>query len=343
MSKKLHGSIIVTYRCNAKCNMCDVWKYPTRSKDEIKPELIEKLPEMFFANVTGGEPFIREDLPDIIEILRKKAKRVVISSNGFYTKRIIGLFEKFPDLGIRISIEGLPLTNDEIRKIPNGFDRTLRTLLTLREMKIKDIGFGITVQDINAQDLVLLYSLAKSLGYEFATASLHNSHYFHKLDNRIDDVGAVAAEFEKLIELMLKSSKIKEWFRAYFNYGLIHYINGRSRLLPCEMGDNGFFLDPHGDILACNGMNEKLSMGNLNDSTWDRIWTGERADFVRDSVKKCPKNCWMIGSAAPAIWNHPLKPILWVANCKIRSIIGADVKQFVKTSLEKDMKLSDSN
>ena len=336
MSQKLHGSIIVTYRCNAKCNMCDVWHYPTNSENELKLETIEKLPQMFFANVTGGEPFIRQDLPEIIGLLRKKAKRIVISSNGFFTSRIITLFEKYPDLGIRISIEGLQRTNDEIRKIPNGFDRTLRTLLTLREMKIKDIGFGITVQDMNAPDLVHLYSLAKALGYEFATASLHNSHYFHKLDNRIEDVDAVGAEFEKLIELMIRSSKIKEWFRAYYNYGLIHYINGHSRLLPCEMGDNGFFLDPHGDILACNGMDQKASMGNLNDKPWEQIWNGEQADKVRKVVKDCPKNCWMIGSAAPAIWHHPIAPILWVVNCKMNSIFGGDVKKFIKAQFKKD-------
>jgi len=336
MSAKLHGSIIVTYRCNAKCNMCDVWQYPTRAEDEIKLETLEKLPDMFFANVTGGEPFIREDLPEIIKILRKKAKRIVISSNGFYTQRIINLFKEYPDLGIRISIEGLQKTNDQIRRIPNGFDRTLRSLLTLREMKIRDIGFGMTVQDLNAKDLIYLYSLAKALGYEFATASLHSSHYFHKLDNRINDVESVSEEFEKLIELMIRSNKIKEWFRAYFNYGLIHYISGNSRLLPCGMGENGFFLDPQGDILACNGMNEKKSMGNLNQSSWEQIWEGKQAEEVRSIVRDCPKNCWMIGSAAPAIWQHPITPLLWVANCKLRSIFGKDIKKFIKTRVTKD-------
>ncbi len=54
MGNKLHGSIILTYRCNAKCNMCDVWHYPTKPAEEIGLDLIEKLPEMFFTNITGG-------------------------------------------------------------------------------------------------------------------------------------------------------------------------------------------------------------------------------------------------------------------------------------------------
>jgi MoaA/NifB/PqqE/SkfB family radical SAM enzyme len=324
MKANLHGSIIVTYRCNARCNMCNVWQYPNNAKDEIDLNTVEKLPEMFFANITGGEPFIRRDLPEIIKSVHRKAKRIVISSNGFFTQRIIALFEKYPDLGIRISVEGLPKTNDAIRGIPDGFDRTLRTLLALRDMGIRDIGFGMTIQDLNAKDLIPLYRLAEALGYEFATAALHNSHYFHKLDNRINNVGAVSAEIEKLVRLLLKSRKIKKWFRAYFNYGLLNFIHGNPRLLPCEMGRDGFFLDPSANVLACNGMDSAMVMGNLKQQSWEDIWSSPQADQVRRAVRNCRKNCWMIGSAAPAIWRQPLKPVLWVLRNKVRLVLGKE-------------------
>lgn len=317
MSVKLHGSIIVTYRCNARCNMCEVWRNPTKPAEEIGLDVIEKLPRMFFCNVTGGEPFVRQDLPEIIEELRKKAKRIVISTNGFFTERTIELCKKYPDLGIRISIEGLEEANDKIRGIPGGYERTQETLKKLQEMGMKDIGFAMTVQDLNYKDLVPLYKMAHDLGYEFATATVHNSHYFHKWDNRIENKEAVIAEFEKLIKELLKSQKVKEWFRAYFNYGLINFIQGKRRLLPCEMGQNGFFVDPSGDVLACNGMDEKMPMGNLKEQTWDEIWNSKRAQEVRRMVKECKKNCWMIGSAAPAIWHHPLKPVWWVIGRKL--------------------------
>lgn len=323
MKTKLHGSIILTYRCNARCNMCNVWNHPTKPSEEIGIEIIEKLPQMFFANITGGEPFVREDLPGIIEVIRNKAKRIVISTNGFFTEKIISLCEKFPDLGIRISIEGLAKANDTIRRIPDGFDRTLRTLFKLREMGIKDIGFAITVQDINCKDLVYLYYMAEALGCEFATATLHNSHYFHKWDNTIKDKEQVISEIEKLIKLLLKSKRPKDWMRAYFNYGLTNYIRGHQRLLPCEMGKNGFFLDPWGDVLPCNGMDEKYPMGNLIKQSWDEIWNSERAKEIRQKVKDCQKNCWMIGSAAPAIWHHPVGPILWVLKNKLGMKIGS--------------------
>ena len=119
------------------------------------------------------------------------------------TDKIIALCEKYPDLGIRISIEGLQQTNDAIRGIPDGFNRIMKTLNRLHEMGIKDIGFGTTVQDINAKDLLPLYDMAKEMGYEFATATLHNSHYFHKLDNEIHNKEAVIGEFlRQLLEYL---------------------------------------------------------------------------------------------------------------------------------------------
>jgi len=322
---KLHASIILTYRCNARCNMCEVWKYPTKPSEEIGPDVIEKLPETFFTNITGGEPFIRQDLPEIVEVLRKKTKRIVISTNGYFTERIISLCEKYPDLGIRISIEGLPKINDDIRDIPDGFDKGLRTLLKLRAMGIKDIGFAMTVQEINCRDLLPLYHLAKGLGYEFATAAVHNSHYFHKWDNKIDDKELVCGELRKLVKEFLRSGKPKDWFRAYFNSGLINYIYGNERFLRCDMGRNGFFVDPYGDVLACNGMDKKQSMGNLNTQSWDEIWNSLQAKKVRRMVKDCRKNCWMIGSAAPAMWQNLKVPVIWIVKNKLRLMLAKEV------------------
>jgi MoaA/NifB/PqqE/SkfB family radical SAM enzyme len=305
--------------------MCQVWRQSAGPLKEIGIDVIQKLPQMFFVNITGGEPFMRQDLLEIMGTLRKKSKRIVISTNGYFTDKIIDLCKRFPDVGIRISIEGLAKTNDEIRGITNGFDRSLRTLLELQCLRVKDIGFAMTLQDLNSDDLIPLYLLSRDLGCEFATASVHNSHYFHKFDNKIENIEKVNSELKRLIKLLLMSRKMKEWFRAYFNYGLINYIKGNVRLLPCEMGRNGFFLDTDGDVLVCNGMDEKKSLGNLKEQSWDEIWNGQRAREVRQMVKDCKKKCWMIGSVAPAIWHHPVRPILWVLKNKINLMIGKEL------------------
>ena len=129
--RTLYGTVIVTYRCNAHCNMCDCFRDPTRPEDEITLDVIKKLPEMAFTNITGGEPFIRKDIPEIVRELYKKSDRIVISTNGYFTDRIIALCKEFPKVGIRISIEGLQETNDKIRGIPDGFNRGYGTLKKL--------------------------------------------------------------------------------------------------------------------------------------------------------------------------------------------------------------------
>lgn len=317
--KKLNGTVIVTYRCNARCNMCNRYKKPSQPEEEISLETIKKLPPMYFTNITGGEPFIRTDLKEIVSELRKKSDRIVISTNGFFTDRIVELCREFPDIGIRISIEGLEETNNQIRGLEDGFNRGYSTLKKLVEMGMKDVGFGMTVQDLNAKDLVALYDLSNEMNMEFATASLHNSFYFVEAKNIIHDRPMVAKEFERLINELLKSKSPKKWFRAYFNHGLINYIYGQKRLLPCDMAFDTFFIDPYGDVMPCNGTKDKEVMGNLNEcESWDELWQSPKAQAVRSKVRCCDRNCWMIGSVSPAMHKYIWVPTFWVLRHKLK-------------------------
>ena len=183
-------------------------------------------------------------------------------------------------------------------------------------MGMQDVGFGMTVQDRNAADLVPLYNISDELGMEFATASLHNSFYFVESHNIIKDRLAVAQNFEDLINRLLESNSPKKWFRAYFNHGLINYIFSQKRLLPCDMSFDTFFIDPYGDVMPCNGTKEKQVMGNLNEQSWDELWNSEQAEKVRKFVRNCDRNCWMIGSVSPAMHKYIYKPALWVVKHK---------------------------
>ena len=336
--KKLNGTVIVTYRCNARCTMCNRYKAPSKPEEEISIETIKKLPKMYFTNITGGEPFIREDLPDIVRELYKKSDRIVISTNGFFTDRIIKLCEEFPNVGIRISIEGLEDTNNKIRGLDDGFNRGYSTLKKLVEMKHPDVGFGMTVQDANAKDLVPLYDLSNELNMEFATASLHNSFYFVEAKNIIHDRLMVAKEFEKLINKLLNSNSPKKWFRAYFNHGLINYIFGQKRLLPCDMAFDTFFIDPYGDVMPCNGTKEKEVMGNLNTQTWDELWNSEQAEKVRNKVRHCDRQCWMIGSVSPAMHKYIWKPAWWVIRHKFLRFFKKEKYSMYENKIVRDLK-----
>ncbi len=295
--------------------MCNTWQHPTSAEQELDPKYYERFPNLEFLNITGGEPFLREDLEDIVRIVKPKCKRICISTNGYFTDRIVALAKKFNgDIGVRISIEGLPKANDELRGLTDGFDHGIRTLLQLKRMGMKDIGFGITISDRNHQDVLELYELAKGLGVEFATAVVHNSYYFHKFDNEITKKNEVSDSVRELIRELFKTSRPKNWFRAYFNHGIINYIDGHNRLLPCKMGENMFLCEPWGDIKPCNAFDE--TMGNIRDADFDTIWNSDQAKEVRRNARNCGKECWMIGSVSPAIKEDMLTPIKWILKNK---------------------------
>lgn len=320
------ASIILTYRCPMQCKMCNIWHHPTRKEEELKATDLRKLPQLKFINLTGGEPFVRDDLEEIVEECYRHTSRIVISTSGWLEDRVIALARKFPKIGIRISIEGLSGKNDELRGHVGGFDKGLRTLLTLKDMGVKDIGFGCTVSNNNSQDMLSLYQLSKSLGMEFATAAFHNSYYFHKDDNVITNKEEVYRNFEQLIEWQLKEKLPKSWFRAWFNMGLINYIEGGRRMLPCEAGTMNFFIDPYGGVYPCNGLEEKYwmkEMGNIRKTpNFMQIWNSEQAQNVRSMVRKCPKNCWMVGTASPVMHKYIKYPLQWALKNKWRSIQG---------------------
>lgn len=96
--------------------------------------------------------------------------------------------------------------------------------------------------------------------------------------------------------------------------GIINRIYRKPRPLPCTMGTDSFFLDPYGEIRPCNVMEE--TMGNIKDATFEEIWHSEKANYVREKVKNCSENCWMIGSVSCVMRKYIWIPIWWIIKNK---------------------------
>ncbi len=322
-------AIFSTYRCNAKCGMCDIWKYPTSLEEEFKPELLKKLPSRIDRiNISGGEPTLRSDLEEIVSILQPRTTHLEISTNGYFPDRLERLAKKYPKLIFRISIEGLPKINDKLRGLDNGFDRALRSLLRIRRAGIENVGFATTISGENHKDLLDVYSMCTSMDIQLANAVVHNSFYFKKEDNLIENIDEVAETMKKFINLLLQSprrqfrAKLKDWFRAYINLGLLHHMQGKSRPLQCTAGTDTFFLDPYGRVLACNGSAKPFVMGDLKTQEFDEIWGSIQAKKVREQVASCNRQCWMTGTAVPAMRKNAFSTIKWVLISKMRLARG---------------------
>jgi len=313
--------------------MCNIWREPTKESEEITPEIVAKLPRGFGRiNLTGGEPMLRDDVEELVRVLYDKCRTVEISTNGFYTERLVRVAEKFPRVMIRISLEGLPELNDRLRGTRDGFDHALRSMLELAKTKVRDVGFSIVICDKNIGDLLSLYDLAVRMNVEFAQSTMHNSWYFHKSDNQIADRALVAREMEKFMAALLSSKRnsvklrVKDWFRAFFNLRVYHYAkNGYSRQRTCSAGTDLFFLDPFGNILPCNGSDEQWVMGNLKDDSFESIWNSDVADIVRTRVKSCVKDCAFIGTARFDMLKNPMRTMSWIVKNKIRLMRGKPI------------------
>jgi len=330
MKNVVQASLIITFRCNAKCQMCEIWKYPTKPTEELDPKYYEKLPDGLRINITGGEPTIRDDIDDIFKLLYPKASLLELSTNGYYTEKIVSLAEKYPNILIRVSIEGLPSLNDELRGTKNGFDHALRTILELKKTKCRNIGFSIVISDKNIEDLLNIYELCVYLGVELGNSVMHNSWYFHKVDNVIKDKEK-AVKFEtEFIKLLLQSNrrglknKLKDYGRAYFNKSIIKRFAGEESKYrpPCGAGRDFFFINPWGDISPCNGSDEEWIMGNIKNDSYENIFNSKEAETAMNKVKSCEKDCCFIVTERHDMVRKPWNLISWVAKNKIRLLIN---------------------
>jgi len=108
-------TVISTYRCNSRCSTCNIWMHSTRPVGEIPLEVLGKIPGgIDNLNITGGEPTLREDLMDIVDLLYPKAMQLEISSNGLYPERIEPIIKKYPNVKIRFSLAEFEATNSQI-------------------------------------------------------------------------------------------------------------------------------------------------------------------------------------------------------------------------------------
>lgn len=141
----------VTSKCNARCEFCfnldNIKNWKVREKDELKIHEIEKLAKSFgrlpYITFSGGEPFARIDLADVVRAYYRHAKTrwVTIPTNGALTKRVIegviDILTTCPDvfLTIQFSVDSLHEDHDKSRKIKGGFEALLKTDARLGKLR----------------------------------------------------------------------------------------------------------------------------------------------------------------------------------------------------------------
>lgn len=311
----------VTYRCNARCTVCDIWKSDARASEELTAADYAWLPPSLRSiNVSGGEPFLRDDLVDLVAVVRKACPRarVVVSTNGLLPERIERMMSEMRDVAVRVSIDAVGEAHDEIRGVEGAYERAMDTVSRLKSLGVTDLGLAATASERNPGELLRVKGVADGLGVSFIATAAHSSPIFfgaHDSDRPRSE--ETVAEMRTIMKEELASRRPRDWARAYYMRGLIDYVRGRPRRLPCGAGVDHFFLDPVGDVYPCNISG--VLMGSIREGSFEEL-RRRSADSVVPAVAACGEQCWMVCTVGPPMRRRPFRPAAWIAGAKLMGL-----------------------
>lgn len=309
----------VTYRCNSRCLSCDIWKNYIKDKSLLKEELsIEEIKAIFLqfkhlesVGITGGEPFLRDDLADIIREI--KARSIIISTNGLMPERIIksvGEIVKInhiKELGISISIDAIGDSNDMVRGVKGSYEKSLKTIRLLKKMQKKNkkiaIGISNTISKVNIKDVLKVYELAKRLDVIFSTRLAQSSGLFYNnISSKIfidkEDMPSIRGIFQFLLKEQPRN--------VFYRYYLEKFIkNPNKQPVKCFSGFNSFFIDPYGNLYPCIMLNRKI--GNLKEKSLRQLLNSSEAEKIKEDISKNKCSCWTDCEALNSVYSSPFE------------------------------------
>ncbi|MCK6053468.1 radical SAM protein [Moraxella osloensis] len=247
----------VTSLCNLDCSFC-YGPYPTNENKDIAKQIAVKLVDSNTKNVTlcGGEPFIKKDIEEIIDILIEGKKNVFVSTNGHFPNQLQNVINKLSGISISLDASNETLTH-QIRGENAKFDKILKSLLLVSKEHPQKLKITTVISKKNLNDLGNIANLVSSYrpaiwrllqfvprmkGYEYQEEYAIQSDVF---------INAVQELKSSHPDLNIHSSEIE-------------YI------------DTCFIVDSFGNILSPAKENYKI-VGNCFedniDLCWSKYWT----------------------------------------------------------------------
>ena len=297
--------LAVTLLCNSRCIHCDIWK--NKGLDYLPLDIYRRLPaSLTMIDITGGEPFLRPDIPELVSVLRQTCPRarILITTHGFMNSKIGDQIEAIlradPSIAVRVSLDGLGEVHDEIRGIPGGYEKVEATLRRLRQAKVKDLGIIFTLMKRNQHQLREIYHHAKRHRLALTLNAVHDSPvYFGEGKQALNaDPKEVEKDFRYVIRGQLKSINPKNWAKAWFNDHLHRYMATHERPFPCGSGEDFFYMDSAANIFMCQYKNWPI--GNLSEHPFEEIWDSKAKAGFLPMAHEC-QGCWAVCTAKDAM------------------------------------------
>lgn len=279
----------VTYKCNCNCIMCSI---PKKHTEDLPLEFYERIFDdvslncIKSINITGGEPFLRNDVEAIVDIILKKCrniKEIIFSTNGTIATSLMRIRQIIKKNGIcnfivSVSLDATNTHGDEIRGLKDSYLRQMETIIQLAELK-KIFGnfkvvISMTITKRNYEDILPVFNWAKEhyILVDFIYATVNTAY--------IDSAGKKELfalsdeENEKVIRdlRMIYRDRLIASDRVYYENlfeKLVYQTKNRRMCINYEK--RGILIEANGDVRVC-GMDEKTYLGSLLNETFTEIY-----------------------------------------------------------------------
>lgn len=270
----LDGSLELTFRCNLRCAHCYVSE-PGNDRGAKAQELtaaeIRRIADevvdrgCLWMLLTGGEPLLRPDLPEIYLHMKRRGLLVTLFTNGTaMTPRIADLLAEWPPLVVEVSIYGSsPEVYEAVTGLPGSFRRCVRGIELLLDRKVR-MRLKTVPTVLNYADMDGMRALAAAYGLDFEWDPLVNCRVS-------GSAGPAAVRLlpEQIVELERRDPKRTAAFRREFKRP--SRIDVRAELIACGAYLHAFHIDPYGRLVPCMLLREPaydLRAGSFRDG-WD--------------------------------------------------------------------------
>lgn len=307
-------NLAVTNRCNSRCIMCNVWKninYTDETSIDDYKRFFRNMTDLRWLHITGGEPFLRKDLGQIIKCAIESCHKLSVidfATNGFNvdSKKIERLIKSYPSVYFEggISIDGRPHIHEYIRNVEGCWGKVMKTWDELKDISSEYDNFKIhanfTISPWNTGEIKYFLEAFPSI-FPISVSIYHKGSSF---DNMKHDISSDFYEnVEKDITWLLYHGKTTGLVKKLFLKLALQYLKDRSKqILPCEAGKSSFFVDPKGDVYICSIGNYKI--GNIKEDPQLKFIVSNSTKELEYKIQNGLCNCWSGCECWPSILKH---------------------------------------
>lgn len=295
-------TLSVTAACQSRCRTCkigDMWLAdPSRSEADLSLEELQKIfrniGRIYMFNISGGEPFLRKDLPEIVRLacLHLKPKIIHIPTNALVPDRIQKLVRESlrvidadgrgAVLTVKPSIDGVGEKHDRVRGVKGNFRMLERTIALLKEVEREHENFhlelGTVISNFNKDDLEEVEDYVHRAGVQSYRNEIaeQRAEFFNLGDDITPDADTyetlIAGFSQKIRESMGKKRKlarITESLRLVYYELVVKILRERRQVIPCLGGISNLHINFDGEVWPCCVLGYDKPMGSLRAHDYD--------------------------------------------------------------------------